>query len=413
MKNAIGGIALIIGLVVAPFSSRVQAASIFVISEIQTASTASASDEYIQISNTSAYEVDISGWRLEYFSANPKSFSAPSRTIKLSGKVTAGADFIAASNGYMADSANIFYAATLASSGGHIRLASGDITMPVVYDLVGWGSAVKPETSAATAPKSGEILTRVSNTNGHYVDTDNNQSDFTQDSSLLHRVPNVYSTEVIITELLPNPASPVADSVGEYVELHNSSVQPISLRGYKILTGNSLTYSYVFKDQQLAPGEYKSFYATETHAALSNSGGKVQLQAPDGAVVDETDSYTAAPEGQAWALDGISWQWTSIPTPNAQNMVVTPTESSPSKVIKKPSTKLAKKPSTKKATAKVKAASTVTPKKAVPTGPTPTPMHATVLAGVGGLAVLYGVYEYRQDIATAIRKLRGNRGNRS
>lgn len=416
MKKAIGGIAVIIGLIIAPFSLRVRAATNIVISEIQTSSLQSASEEYIQITNQSTAAVDITGWRLEYFSANPKSFSTPSRTIKLSGEVPGGSDYVVSSTGYKTNEANNFFSATLASAGGHLRLVSGDITAPSILDMVGWGSAVKPESTAVSAPQSGEILVRNTDANGRYVDTDNNASDFEDNQPTVRGFLGSYSTEIIISELLPNPASPVSDAVGEYIELHNPSISSVSLRDFTLLSGSTLSHSYVFKDQQLGPGEYKSFFVTETRAALSNTSGKVQLQGPDGVVVDESSSYVSAPEGEAWAWDGMTWQWTSSPTPNAPNSVIVPAEAIPAKALKKSTTKTTKKAAVKKPKAKgnVKAASTNNPAKSAGSSEsTPAPMHASVLAGVGGLAVLYGVYEYRQDIATAFRKLRGNRGNRS
>lgn len=410
MKNAIGGIAVIIGLIIAPLSLRATATSNFVISEIMPASKDSASQEYIQISNLSLTVIDITGWRLEYFSASSKNLDAPSRTIKLAGNVAGVGDYILATTGYMTNEANASFSPTLSSTGGHLRLVSSSSH---VLDTVGWGNAGIPEGIAAEAPLKGEILERNKNQNGTYIDTDNNSSDFASDSLSLVSLNNISKDAIIISELLPNPSSPISDVTGEFIELFNTTDQTISLQGYKLLTGTNLSHSYVFKDQQINPSEYKAFYSNDTHATLSNSGGKVQLQSSDGTIINETLAYPSSPDGQSWAWDGTTWIWTATPTPNAQNAISFPPVVSESKVSK---AKSAKKTAVKKTktSGKVKGASTTAPKKSTGDAQTsPAPMHTPVLAGVGGLAVLYGVYEYRQDIANAFRKFRGNRGNRT
>ena len=155
------------------------------------------------------------------------------------------------------------------------------------------------------------------------------------------------------------------------------------------------------------------FYVTETKATLSNSSGRAQLLMPSGQVADETAAYQSAPDGSSWAFDGSAWQWTSNPTPNQPNVFAieevkeATQKSSKVATIKK---KTATKP--KKTTGKVKAASTPSSNVAKSDNATPgaqSKVHTAVLAGVGGLALLYGVYEYRQDIANAYRKFRSNR----
>ncbi len=410
MKNAIGGIAVIFGLIIAPLSLRATATSNFVISEIMPASIDSASQEYIQISSLSSYPIDITGWRLEYFSATSKDLDTPSRTIKLSGSVAGVGDYILATTGYMTNEANASFSPTLSSTGGHLRLVNNSLQ---ILDTVGWGNASLPEGTAAEAPLKSEILERNKNQKGTYIDTDNNASDFANDTLSLESLNNVSKDSIIISELLPNPASPISDATGEFIELFNTTDQTISLQGYKLLTGSNLNHSYVFKAQQINPSEYKALYSNDTHATLANSGGKVQLQSPDGTVINETLAYPSSPDGQSWAWDGATWIWTATPTPNAQNAIFSPLVVSEGKVTK---TKSAKKAAVKKTktSGKVKGASTTTPKKSMGDADTsPAPMHTPVLASVGSLAVLYGVYEYRQDIANAFRKFRGNRGNRT
>ncbi len=414
MKTAIGGIALILGLIVAPLSLRAQAASNVVISEIQPGSQKSASEEYIKISNNSPTSVDVSNWRIEYFSANPKSFNSASKTIKLQGTIQGYSDYVLATNGYKTDVTNTSFVATLAAVGGHIRITSGEVTNPVIYDLVGWGSAVKPESKPVAAPSAGEILERATDSNGRYVDTDNNEADFSEQSVAPEPASLIDIESIVISELMPNPANPVSDAVGEFIELYNPNDFEVKLEGYKLLTGIAHNHTFIFKDQNLQAGEYKAFYVADTKASLANSTGMVQLTSPNGDIIDETPAYANAQSGQAWIWDGTAWLWSSQPTPNARNVAAYTEETKPDKT-RKP--KVAKKTVVKKpktSSGKVKGATTTTSVKSEQSPESKaSPLHPTVLAGVGGLAVLYGIYEYRLEITNAIRKLRGNRGNRT
>ena len=414
MKTAIGGIAFILGLMLAPLSLHVQATSNVVISEVQPGSQKSASEEYIKISNNSPTSVDVSNWRIEYFSANPKSFTSASKTIKLQGTIQGYGDYVLATKGYKIDVANMNFVATLAAAGGHIRIASGEVVNPVIYDLVGWGSAVKPESKPVAAPLPGEILERATDSNGRYLDSDNNEADFSEQPLFNEPVSSIENEKIVISELMPNPASPVSDAVGEFIELYNPNNYEVKLEGYKLVTGIDHNHSYVFKDQNLQAGEYKAFYVADTKASLANSSGMVQLQSPDGNIVDETLAYANALSGQAWIWDGTAWLWSSQPTPNARNVVAYSEETKKDKTSKP---KVAKKTVVKKAktsSGKVKGTTTAT---GVTSEQQPeskaSPLHPSVLAGVGGLAVLYGAYEYRLEITNAFRKLRGNRGNRT
>jgi hypothetical protein len=414
MKTAIGGIAFILGLALAPLPLRVHASSNVVISEIQPGSEKSASEEFIKISNNSSASIDVSSWRIEYFSAIPKSFSSASKTIKLNGTIQGYGDYILASNGYKTDVAQTSFIATLAAVGGHLRIVSGEVTNPVVYDLVGWGTAIKPETKPVAAPLAGEVLERSLDSNGRYIDSDNNEADFSGQVLLNESASSFDSNKIVISELMPNPASPVTDAVGEFIELYNPNNFEVKLKGYKLLTGINHNHSFIFDDQSLRADEYRAYFVTETKASLANSSGMVQLQSPDGNIVDETLVYQNAISGQAWIWDDTTWVWSTQPTPNARNITTDSSETKPEQTSKPKTAKKAAIKKAKTSNGKVKGAKTAAGAQSEHQPELrASPLHSSVLAGVGGLAVLYGIYEYRTEITNAFRKLRGNRGNRT
>jgi hypothetical protein len=225
------------------------------------------------------------------------------------------------------------------------------------------------------------------------------------------------SPTVLITELLPNPASPQTDENDEFVELYNPGTEPVSLDGYKVQTGSNYTYSFTLDHQNISAGGYLILTSGATGLTLSNTAGRARLLDPAGNVLSETDPYENADEGAAWAFIDGKWGWTAAPSSGATNIFTAlSTASTKTTPTKKAAT--AKVATAKTASTSVKAAKTTKPKSTTTasSGTSGTsskaPLHSGILAGVGGLAVLYGAYEYRGDIGNQIYKLKRNRANR-
>ncbi len=157
-----------------------------VISQVQVGPTGSLSNEFIELYNNADTEVDITNWCLYYASAGqpqtqmgskvacfttenpslhlflpPYSFSFAISTALATASPSLGSD--------------MKFSATLASAGGHLRLAD---TTANVIDKLGWGTAVAPETLASIAPTSPKVLQRKQSAVVNILqDTDNNNID--------------------------------------------------------------------------------------------------------------------------------------------------------------------------------------------------------------------------------------------
>jgi hypothetical protein len=208
-----------------------------------------------------------------------------------------------------------------------------------------------------------------------------------------------------ITELLPNPTGTGNDDTDEFIELYNPNNTAFDLSGFTLQTGTTTKHSYVFPDETvLEPQSFTAFYSGDTGLSLSNTSGQADLLDPFGNMLAQTDAYGTAKDGQTWALANGKWYWTTNATPNAANVIVQPVaaKKTSSKASKSSSVTTAASTTGKSGSSSVGGASNAA-------STTTAPIHPLVLAAVGVLAVGYGVYEYRQDIANKFHEFRQNR----
>ncbi|HTH72362.1 MAG TPA: lamin tail domain-containing protein [Candidatus Pristimantibacillus sp.] len=231
--------------------------------------------------------------------------------------------------------------------------------------------------------------------------------------------PNAGLLAPVVTELLPDPAAPQSDEADEYAELYNPNDTVFDLSGYGLETGLTTIHHFTFADgAELSPHAYAALFSADTGLSLSNSGGQVRLLDPEGQLLGQTDPYPAAKESQAWALINGTWQWTTLPTPNAPNMASPPqtakvaSVSTKAKPKAKATTTVAAKPKTAKVKTSGKPAVNDTVQNLAAVAPRD-PLHPGVLALIGVSAVLYGAYEYRRDVANKFHQFRSNRAARA
>lgn len=204
-----------------------------------------------------------------------------------------------------------------------------------------------------------------------------------------------------LSELLPNAAGTGTDSTNEFIELYNPNPRPFELGGFTLTTGLTRLHKYLFPaGTVLQPKAFKAFYSAATHLSLSNTSGQAKLLDPFGTVIGHSDRYGTAKDGLAWALAKGKWYWTNQPTPGKPN------------VIKQAAVASAAGGKSGSANAgPVAAGSSATNGTGSTAGASnaalTTPIHPWTLAAVAVAALLYGIYEYRHDLANQGHKLRG------
>lgn len=407
--------------------------------ELLTGTSDSASHEFVELFNVTDEPIELTDWQLQYKSADGADWLTKSN---LNGEIQPRGRYLVSTNGYHEDIRDAKLGSGLAQGGGHVRIVkvttSGDAETVTEHDRLAWGSADNPEgDNAAAAAAKDESLKRRFDEDGVVIDTDDNGKDFfislspspsstdappRQPEPEIDESPEVDESgepeglaappggylPVTITELFPDPDSPLTDAEDEFVELFNPNETEVNLEGYVVETGSEYSYAFELPALSLQPGQYLALYSIDTSLTLSNSGGQARILAPNGTVLAETEPYPKAKAGLAWMLrDGV-WDWTDAPTPGAANSGAVASATSESSSKKSSSSSRSRSGSGSDDDERVTYEE--------PDEMQQEQLNNTVLAGVGSLALLYAGYEYRHDIGNRFNQLkryvRNRRSNR-
>lgn len=319
-------------------AAQVETLPKLVLSELQTgglkAGVEDGRQEFIELYNPAATSLDVTGWRVEYLSASHNGAGAATRTLAvLEGEVMATGYALLSYESFITD-ADVYFGAgstaaagLLARSGGHVRIvdAAGQ-----TIDLVGWGTGVAigdwwkvPEIPAGSSVQ--RILP------GHapygtalgFAAIGNVPTPY---GGGLRVSPIIESPEIlmcsglILSELLPNPAG--ADTGKEFIEIHNPTAHPVSLKGCALRLGDT-GKTFTLPDEVLQPKSYRAFSDSDTGITLPNATPQAVWLLSSSH--EEGVAYDAGlSDGISWARNGDSWNRSSQPTPGASNIFVSP-----------------------------------------------------------------------------------------
>lgn len=244
-----------------------------------------------------------------------------------------------------------------------------------------------------------------------------------------------------LSEVLPNPAMPVLDSEGEFIEIYNPNSHSVDISSFKILVGATDPKQYTLKGE-LKENEYKAIYISESGLVLPNSGTVITIMQDDKVI--DTATYGEASDGKSWSKINGNWLWSNSQTPSTINMpsafnpeilslsTITKTTSTPKlaavKTAKTP-VATAKKSTAAQTTKKPAAATTTSTKKstaaaskvadAAKTSSAVTPQPKThsinrpwLLAIIGVFGLGYLLYDYREDLSHIYRQFKSKRAVR-
>ncbi len=157
-----------------------------VINEVQTGTTATLTEEFVEIYNPCGAAVTVDGWKLAYRAAtNTASAAAANDSSSLytfAGSIAAGGYFVLGGSGF-AGTKNGALASGIAASGAvALRDGSGNIVDSVAWGTITTGNAFVEGAAAPLPPVSaspGSSIARLPNG----TDSDHNNSDFQTDSA--------------------------------------------------------------------------------------------------------------------------------------------------------------------------------------------------------------------------------------
>lgn len=214
----------------------------------------------------------------------------------------------------------------------------------------------------------------------------------------------------VLTEILPNPKSPQTDTHDEFVEIYNPNSQSFDLSDFQLQAGLDSSHTFTFGNgTSLKPKSFTFFLSADTKLSLTNDSGQVKFLDPSGIMLNQTDPYQTAPDGQSWALANGHWYWTSQPTPGQPNLVDQSSSDgapTPAGSISGTFSGSSSGQSSGSSTSFPSGSSSSSLNSSSQAKTKSSPLHPAILAGVGLLAVSYALYEYRHDLANSLERLR-------
>jgi len=121
-----------------------------------------------------------------------------------------------------------------------------------------------------------------------------------------------------ITEMMPNALG--SDEGAEFVELYNPNLSIINLENYQ-LNINGKIYSISKNQLNIQPSQYRAFYNTDISFTLLNSATEIFIQSKNGTFTGDRIKYENPKEAESWAIINNLWQYTNQPTPGYENQI--------------------------------------------------------------------------------------------
>lgn len=219
----------------------------------------------------------------------------------------------------------------LNNSGDHIRLldSAGSLIDQLTYG--NWDDGNTADN--AVVAKDPYSLSRKSTTGNNFTDfvvstqvTPGEGNEIIEEIVLStgESIETYRHVDIMISEVFPNPEG--SDSEREFIELYNRENSDVSLKGWKL--GDASKKRYTFDAETISGNTYMTVYRSDSGIALNNSGAEeVKLFDPSGTLHASMSYSGTVPEEESYIEVEDGWQWTTLVTPNKENVleqIITP-----------------------------------------------------------------------------------------
>ena len=273
--------------------------------------------KYVEIYNTTNQNVDLAGWKIEYYAGSG---------AKTVGKIFK--DEVILANGFLVLS-NDKMSADVIKFDNNLGLAQNDGSVVLlrpdgsISDTVGWGNNSK---SAGSPIKGGvKIVWRC------FIDENIIDSKFLSGKNLNNQEVEPYSRPNCKSpEPKPEPSkelnkceglklSEIASNVDEqFIEIINSGEKTVITMGCKLTVGDSGVHENI-GGIELNPGEFLVIKIKNTNLKLPKTKGKVYLLDEAGSKIDSAE-YEKLAKSSSWSLIDDEWMQTFMITENSENI---------------------------------------------------------------------------------------------
>jgi len=180
----------------------------------------------------------------------------------------------------------------------------------------------------ALKPANGQSISRIPNGQDTDIDADDFQIvPITKGGENILPPLVVYSDEIIINEILPEPATGSDD---EYIELFNTGENEVDLSDWRLDDSTAGSEYVIPNGTKIASHQYLAFckdsnalYCDFNHKKIAlndTSSDYAVLIDPNGDIKYQVPAYQKAIRGRSYSKFGDIWEWTTEITPKGENI---------------------------------------------------------------------------------------------
>jgi len=289
------------------------------INEIAWMGTAiSSNDEWIELYNSTASTIDLTGWKLEAVDGSPQ--------INLAGNIPSDGYFFLErtdDDSVLEITADQIYTGSLSNTGEWLKLYDQDGKLiDEINASNSWpgGDNTTKQTLERSATNNWQTSAEPGGTPKAKNSPVNQDEPPPEEQPPTNEAPpaavpepitKVNKGDIIITEVFPNPGG--VDIEQEFIEIKNLSRSPIDLTSFKIT--NQAKQTFIIPSLIMMPNSIVTFYRTQTNLALNNSAEKITLYSKSDSIIDRLEYKSPAPENESYQKNSEDkWQW-GLPTP--------------------------------------------------------------------------------------------------